>query len=134
MSGNDPTRTVHFVMARMLARRFGGDTPSFAEFGDSLLAWSIASEYADAAGRLDYIDLVNYAWALCCLACFSIAGSANALWRKLYAHAARRRARSNGLDSPRYAAAMRRALPRNSSLISQGIVGVAAAFITASTW
>jgi hypothetical protein len=162
----NPTRTVHFVIARFFAQRLGGDTPSAAFGGDSLLAWTLTSEYADPDGRSDYAVLVNYAWALlgfACgvlmlvcsylahlaigdegvravvttsmgLACFCFAGCVNALWRRCLAYQARRGARIDGVASDRYVAAMRRALPRNSSLISQSIVGIVAAFITAISW
>ena len=166
MQSVDPTRTVHFVIARFFARRLGGDTPSSTFGGDSLLAWMLTSDYADPDGRSDYAVIVNYAWALLGFACgvlmavgsyvahlaigdegvravvstsmglafFCLAGCVNALWRRCFAFQARRRARIDGPASDRYAAAMRRALPRNSSLISQSIVGIVAAFIAASSW
>ena len=164
-SVNATRRNVHFVIAQFFARRLGGDTPPPA-FGDSTLAWTLTSEYADPDGRSDYAVIVSYAWALLGFACgvlmlvggylahlaigdeavravvstsvglafFCLAGCVNALWRRVFAYQARRSARIDGADSARYAAAMRRALPRNSSLISQSIVGIAAAFITASSW
>ena len=166
MQSGNPTRTVHFAIARFVARRLGGDTLSAMLGGGSLLAWTLTSESADPDGRSDYAGLVNYAWALLCLACgvvmvvgsylahlaigdeavravvttlmglasFCFAGCVNALWRRCFAYQARRLARIDGMASDRYGAAMRRALPRNSSLISQSVVGLVAAFITASSW
>jgi hypothetical protein len=59
------------------------------------------------------------------VAFFCLAGSANVYWRWFwYLPRARRRARKNGVGSERFAAAMRGASPRNSSLILQWAVGI----------
>ena len=56
---------------------------------------------------------------------FCCAGLANVLWRMYwYVPQARRRARKEGVDSKRFATSMRRAMPRNSSLIFQAAVGI----------
>ena len=58
-------------------------------------------------------------------AMFCFAGDFNALWRAYwYTPQARRRARTDGTDSERFAISMRRILPRNSSLISQAAIAV----------
>jgi hypothetical protein len=63
--------------------------------------------------------------------CFCFAGAVNALWRQQYANQAQRRLRRFGPGDHRYKTSMRRALPRDSSLIGQAIVGAIAAIITA---
>jgi hypothetical protein len=56
---------------------------------------------------------------------FCCAGMANVLWRMYwYVPQARRRARKYGIDSKRFATSMRRAMPRNSSLIFQTAVAI----------
>jgi hypothetical protein len=56
---------------------------------------------------------------------FCIAGSFNAMWRAFwYTPQARRRARTDGTDSERFATSMRRILPRNSSLIFQTAIAL----------
>jgi hypothetical protein len=65
--------------------------------------------------------------ATACLAgaMFCCAGIANVLWRMYwYVPQARRRARKDGVDSKRFATSMRRAMPRNSSLIFQTAVAI----------
>jgi hypothetical protein len=58
---------------------------------------------------------------------FCVSGTANMLWRWFwYLPQARRRARKNGVGSARFAAAMRGASPRDSSLIFQSAIGVVA--------
>jgi hypothetical protein len=72
----------------------------------------------DAAGNV-VVDVLVAAGAFC------LAGCANVLWRRTwYVPQARRRARDDGVESDRYAVSMRRTLPRNSSLIFQGAVGI----------
>jgi hypothetical protein len=59
------------------------------------------------------------------VAFFCLSGFANVYWRWFwYLPRARRRARTNGVGSARFAAAMRAASPRNSSLIFQWAVGL----------
>jgi hypothetical protein len=56
---------------------------------------------------------------------FCLTGTFNVLWRWYwYVPRARHRARKNGVGSARFAAAMRGASPRNSSLIFQWAVGI----------
>jgi hypothetical protein len=56
---------------------------------------------------------------------FCVAGAFNVMWRMYwYVPQARRRARKDGVDSKRFATSMRRAMPRNSSLIFQAAVGI----------
>jgi hypothetical protein len=58
-------------------------------------------------------------------AMFCVAGAFNVMWRMYwYVPQARRRARKDGIDSKRFATSMRRAMPRNSSLIFQAAVGI----------
>jgi hypothetical protein len=68
----------------------------------------------------------NLVVEICLAAClFCCAGSANVLWRMYYfVPQAKRLARRGETDSEAYAAAMRRTLPRNSSLVFQGAVGI----------
>jgi hypothetical protein len=71
----------------------------------------------DAAGNL--VATVCFAGGMFCAA-----GASNVLWRMYwYVPQARRRARTDGVDSKRFAVSMRRAMPRNSSLIFQAAVG-----------
>jgi hypothetical protein len=72
-------------------------------------------------------DAAGNAVLATCLAgaIFCLAGAANVLWRMYwYVPQAKRRARKDGVDSKRFATSMRRAMPRNSSLIFQTAVGI----------
>jgi hypothetical protein len=65
-----PTRTVHFFLARALARRLGGDTPNSPELlGDSILGALITSEHVTPDTRARYADVVNAAWLLLAFGC-----------------------------------------------------------------
>lgn len=68
----------------------------------------------------------NVVLAACLAAAmFCFAGCTNILWRMYwYVPQARRRARKDGVESKRFATSMRRAMPRNSSLIFQTAVAV----------
>jgi hypothetical protein len=56
---------------------------------------------------------------------FCVAGLFNVMWRMYwYIPQARRRARKDGVESKRFATSMRRAMPRNSSLIFQAAVAI----------
>jgi hypothetical protein len=68
----------------------------------------------------------NFVLTMCLAAgMFCCAGIANVLWRMYwYVPQAKRRARKDGVDSKRFATSMRRAMPRNSSLIFQTAVGI----------
>jgi hypothetical protein len=70
------------------------------------MAGAIPSSDTDPDLRASYMNAVNAAWGL--------------------AAQARRRARKEGIDSKRFATSMRRAMPRNSSLIFQTAVGILA--------
>jgi hypothetical protein len=72
-------------------------------------------------------DAVGNVVLTACLAgaMFCVAGLVNVLWRMYwYVPQARRRARKYGVDSKRFATSMRRAMPRNSSLIFQTAVAI----------
>jgi hypothetical protein len=70
MADRDPTRTIHFVLARTLARILGSDRPTMPELlGDSILAWSITSPESTPQARSRYADTVNGAWALLAIGC-----------------------------------------------------------------
>jgi hypothetical protein len=72
-------------------------------------------------------DAAGHVVLAVCLAggMFCCAGAFNVMWRMYwYVPQARRRARKDGVDSKRFATSMRRAMPRNSSLIFQTAVGI----------
>jgi hypothetical protein len=74
--------------------------------------------FGHAVGNV-VVDVLTAATAFC------LAGCVNVLWRRLwYVPQARRRARDDGVESDRYAISMRRTLPRNSSAVFQGAVGI----------
>lgn len=74
--------------------------------------------FGDAAGNV-VLTVCLAAGMFCC------AGMFNVLWRMYwYVPQARRRARKDGVDSKRFATSMRRAMPRNSSLIFQTAVAI----------
>lgn len=61
---------------------------------------------------------------------FCLAGSANALWHRLwYVPQARRRLRAEGPGGKRFARSMRRSVPRNGSLVFQALVAIATVLI-----
>jgi Na+/proline symporter len=114
LTKGDPTRTVHFVIGRVLARRINMDTPWDYDDGDSLLAWNLKQDDPDLRRQIAF--LINAAWGLLgfgfivamavvgvplkilvddatgnavltgCLAAgmFCMAGCANVLWRTYY--------------------------------------------------
>jgi len=66
----DPTRTVHFVLARRVDLLTGGsDTPSGGDVGDGDLAWSIVSDETDPDLRSAYAGAVRFAWGVLAVAC-----------------------------------------------------------------
>jgi hypothetical protein len=84
--------------------------------------------FGNAVGDV-VVDVFTAASAFCLAGCVSV------LWRRLwYIPQARRRARNDGVDSERYAVSMRRALPRNNSLIFQTTVAIAAFLLALSSW
>jgi hypothetical protein len=155
VSSRDPTRTVHFAIAKrleILMRRTDGYSsdhryPPFerlvrdgADFADrdhyattvavawyaiAFLSFAVAAVVmypltllvGDEASRITAVVILAFALSCC-------GGGVNALWRKYWHIPRARRARAFGEDSEQYAAAMRRTLPRNTSLISQLAIGV----------
>lgn len=85
--------------------------------GAVLIGYLVHLVVGDATGRVVGVGLLA-----CAFSC--LGGYVNALWRK-YRHVPRaRRMRAFGDDSEQYAAALRRTLPRNTSLIGQAAIGV----------
>jgi hypothetical protein len=148
LTPGDPRRTIHFLLGRAVVRRMGGDTPMGEDAGDSVLAWSAsrddpdsrrsyAVQVAGAWGFLGFAFVVamvlsvpirsfagvatSHAYLTACLAgcMFCMAGCANVLWRIHYVRKAERLGRKGGTYTEAYAAAMRRTLPRNTSLVVQ---------------
>jgi hypothetical protein len=164
MPSLDPTRTVHFAIALAIAKRTGSDVPLSESQGPSILAWSVSPEASTPELRANYAMTVYGAWVLLALACvaamvalaflaqlligknaveiavsltagcacFCLAGATNALWRRYYAGQARRRLRDDTGDG--YQLSMQRALPRNSSLVFQAVVGAIAAIVVSTNW
>ena len=156
LTAGDPTRTIHFVVGRALARRLHMDEPWDYDDGDSLLAWNLKQNDPDMRRQIAF--LINGAWVVLavgfvvamvlsvpikslagdatgnafltgCLvtSMFCLAGSANVLWRTYYyVPKAKRLAHAGENEAEAYAAAMRRTLPRNTSLVFQ----TAAAILT----
>jgi hypothetical protein len=153
LTPGDPRRTIHFLLGRALMRRMGGDTPPVDGAGDSMLAWSAsrddpdsrrsyAVQVAGAWGFLGFAFAVamvlsvpirslgsvaaSHAYLTGCLAAgmFCMAGCANVLWRIHYVRKAERLGRKGGTYTEAYAAAMRRTLPRNTSLVVQTAAAV----------
>lgn len=66
---------------------------------------------------------------------FCFAGGANVLWRKYYyVNQAKRRARAFGEHSEPYRTSLRRALPRNSSLVMQTLAAICAVMFSSNVW
>lgn len=135
-------------------RTWGGDTPSQTDVGDSRLAWTasrddpgarisyafqVTSTWAFLAFAFAVAILViaipvrslfgapagDAVAAGCLVACmFCIAGSANVYWRGYWYGTKAKRLARHGTYTAAYAAAMRRTLPRNSSLIFQAAIGI----------
>jgi len=154
LTPGDPRRTIHFVLGRVVARRMGGDTPVGDDDGDSLLAWSASRDDPDSrrsyavqvSGAWVFLgfafvvamvlsvpikslagDVTGNGFLTACLTAtmFCIAGCANVLWRMYYyVPVAKRLARRGQTHSEAYAAAMRRTLPRNTSLIFQTAIAI----------
>jgi hypothetical protein len=149
-----PTRTIHFVVGRALARRLHIDEPWDYDDGDSLLAWNLKQDDPDMRRQIAFLingarvvlavgfvvamvlsvpikslagDATGNAFLTGCLvtSMFCMAGSANVLWRTYYyVPKAKRLAHAGENEAEAYAAAMRRTLPRNTSLIFQTAVGL----------
>jgi len=158
LTSDDPTRTVHFRLARTRLGALSGDGAdrvkqlehSVRQDTDPELRARYALAVVISWMRLAYwcavalvvtgflirsrlgqstADLVLAIWAV--PAFFFLAGGFNALWRYYYfVGQARRRARRVGVGSEPFAIAMRRTLPRDSSLIWQAATG-ALAFVIA---
>jgi hypothetical protein len=144
------------ITRAMARRMMGRDTPVGDDAGDSMLAWSASRDDPDsrrsylvqvnsAWGFLGFAFIVamvlsvpikslagvatGNAFLTGCLVAgmFCMAGCANVLWRIHYVRKAERLARKGKTNSEEAcAAAMRRTLPRNTSLIFQ----TAAAIVT----
>jgi hypothetical protein len=151
----DPTRTIHFVVGRAMARRLNVDRGLSDDPGDSLLAWNMRQDDPDL--RREIAFMINAGWGFlgvafvvamaavgapikilagdaagdavltACLVAgmFCMAGSANVLWRTYYyVPKAKRLAHAGENEAEAYAAAMRRTLPRNTSLVFQTAAAV----------
>lgn len=157
MANADPTRTVHFVLARALARRMGSDTPSAPDLlgYDSTLAWSIMSPGRPPQERVDYADTVLAAWFMLAFACGVAMAASGFLAQVLFgagtAHTVAtvwfgiasfcfagglnafwrkhyaKRAARSVVGSKAYRTSWDRSLPRNSSLVFQAFVGIGVA-------
>jgi hypothetical protein len=83
---------------------------------------------SDSAGNV-VIEALGAAGFFCC------AGSVNVMWRMYYfIPVAERLARQGETSGAAYAAAMRRTLPRNSSLLFQTAVGIGSFILMLSNW
>jgi hypothetical protein len=153
LTPGDPRDTVHFAVARAFNRELASEASPEAGHGDSV--WNALRDdpesrafYADAVstswGYLAFLclvalvasgtavgllfdgkglDIVAFGWMGAGFFC--LAGFANVQWRKLVFVPAARRLVNNPGQREAYAAAMRNALPRNSSLLFQFAVGLA---------
>lgn len=161
MTNADPTQTVHFRLARTrLGKLSDNNTDRVEQLENSVRQETdpeLRARYAIAVLvgwlRLTYwctvgmvvtgfplgwllgraaVDVVLAIWAVPCFFC--IAGAFNVLWRYYwFVGQARRWARLDGAGSARFAASMRRTLPRDSSLIWQVAAGVLASVIVVAT-
>jgi hypothetical protein len=157
MTNADPTRTVHFVLARALARRMGSDTPSAPDLlgYDSTLEWSIMSPGRPPEERVDYADTVLAAWFMLAFACGVAMVAFGFLARVLFGAGVAdivltvwfgvasfcmagglnafwrkhyaKRAARSVVGSKGYRKSWDRSLPRNSSLVFQAFVGIGVA-------
>ena len=160
LSTGDPTQTVHFRLARTRLGALSGDgadrverlersvrqdaDPELrADYALSVAAGWLRLTYwctvalvvtGFAAGWVFGESAVAVALAIWTAAdFFFLAGGANALWRYYwFVSQAHRWARLDGPGSARFAASMRRTLPRDSSLIGQAATGMLASVITLS--
>jgi hypothetical protein len=62
LTAGDPTRTIHFVVGRALARRLHMDEPWDYDDGDSLLAWNLKQDDPDMRRQIAF--LINGAWVV----------------------------------------------------------------------
>jgi len=154
LSDSDLQHTVHFVVARTLARLIGfSDTPSELKGGSALGSYIVSQ---DPSQRRLYAHNVSVGWGALaglftvllvvigfsaralfgdeagrlfvglCLAAtfFCLAGTANALWRMTWFFAQARRRQADG--GPAFAKSLRRIIPGNTSLLLQVAVGIVA--------
>jgi hypothetical protein len=148
-----PPRTVHYLLAVAVMRRFKRDAPSDYRTVEQQLEL----DDADPDDSRVYAVVVTAGWAALVVGCivamvllslavdvllgaqvamgvanaclfgtvFCLAGCANALWHVLwYVPQARRRLREYGPDSEAFKKSMRRSLPGNGSLIFQTAVAI----------
>jgi hypothetical protein len=125
-----------FPLRDELAKQAASDDPADRReyLMEAALCWTLVSCVAGAGmvvfgfptgAILGHVPgaVVFSTWAG--VAFFCLAGSANVYWRWFwYLPRARRRARKNGVGSAPFAAAMRAASPRNSTLIFQWTVAI----------
>lgn len=163
LTPGDPRGTVHFAVARAFNRDLASEAPPDTGHGDNVIEWHALRDdpesrafYADAVstswgllaaccvfalvasaiavGLLigdEARHVVVLAWLGACFFC--LAGFANVQWRKLRFVPAARRLVNNPGQREAYAAAMRNTMPRNSSLLFQSAVGIAAVVIALLT-
>jgi hypothetical protein len=164
LTPGDPRRTIHFVIGRAVARLRGLDTPGPGQgdsalawdasrdrpesrYGYTLMvnsAWFIitvvliiVTGVTSVAARALLGDATAKIVAEACFGAtmFCCAGMANALWRMYYYVPKARRLVSRGeTGTDEYARVMRATLPRNSSLIFQTAVALAAFLLTLLSW
>jgi hypothetical protein len=164
LTPGDPRRTIHFAIGRAVARLRGLDAPgpdqgdsalaweasrdspearyayalmvSFA-WGLRAFALIIVTGVSTVATRALFGGTTAKVVGEACFAggVFCCAGMANVLWRMYYyVPKARRLVRRGETDTDEYARVMRATLPRNSSLIFQSAVAIAAFLLALSTW
>jgi hypothetical protein len=154
----DPTQTVHFRLARTRLGVRGGDHADHGEQLEQsvrqdtdpeqradyvlcvVVSW-LRLTYRSAVALVVIGFLIRWTFGppaagvflaiVMAVGFFFFAGAVNALWRYYwFVGQARRWARLDGPGSARFAAAMERTLPRDSSLVCQGATGVLAFVIT----
>jgi hypothetical protein len=164
LTPGDPRRTIHFVIGRTVARWRGLDTPGPGQGDSALawgasrdspesryayalmvsFAWClsafafiVASGVGSVSARALFGDATAKVVAEACFGggMFCVAGMANVLWRMYYfVPKARRLVHRGETNTEEYARVMRATLPRNSSLIFQSGVAIAAFLLALSSW
>lgn len=164
LTPGDPRRTIHFAIGRAVARLRGLDTPGPGEGDSALawdasnddpesrygytltvsyawfmcaFAFIIVTGVSTVSARALFGDATAKIVGEVCFGAgvFCCAGMANALWRMYYYVPKARRLVSRGeTDTDEYARVMRATLPRNSSLIFQSAVAIAAFLLALSSW
>jgi hypothetical protein len=164
LTPGDPRRTIHFVIGRAVARWRGVDTPGPGQGDSALawgasrdspesryayalqvtLAWWVGAfafivlaGIGSVSARALFGDATAKVVAEACFGggMFCVAGMANVLWRMYYfVPKAKRLVRRGETAKEEYARLMRATLPRNSSLIFQATVAIAAFLLALSNW